>query len=69
MLVGTFFGVPLAYGIVFPFANLAKQVIKGDDARSVVNTKLMCRILVRREPVHPKGCCPDDASAMSGGSQ
>ena len=31
-LVGTFLGVLLAYGIVSPFANRAKQVIEADDA-------------------------------------
>jgi chemotaxis protein MotA len=31
-LVGTFLGVLLAYGIVGPFANRAKQVIEGDGA-------------------------------------
>ena len=31
-LVGTFLGVLLAYGIVGPFANRAKQVIEGDAA-------------------------------------
>ena len=31
-LVGTFLGVLLAYGIVSPFANRAKQVIEEDDA-------------------------------------
>ena len=29
-LVGTFLGVLLAYGIVGPFANRARQVIEGD---------------------------------------
>lgn len=31
-LVGTFLGVLLAYGIVGPFANRARQVIEADDA-------------------------------------
>jgi chemotaxis protein MotA len=31
-LVGTFLGVLLAYGIVGPFANRARQVIEGDAA-------------------------------------
>jgi len=31
-LVGTFLGVLLAYGVVSPFANRAKQVIEEDDA-------------------------------------
>jgi len=31
-LVGTFLGVLLAYGIVGPFANRARQVIEGDSA-------------------------------------
>ncbi len=31
-LVGTFLGVLLAYGLVGPFANRAKQVIEGDGA-------------------------------------
>ncbi|MBU6208063.1 MAG: flagellar motor stator protein MotA [Alphaproteobacteria bacterium] len=31
-LVGTFLGVLLAYGLVGPFANRARQVIEGDDA-------------------------------------